>query len=248
MSDTDRRPIRVVVAHESYLVREFLTEMLGRTTDVEQSAACSNGTDLQRAIAVWLPDVVLTGTRMPPSGAGEGIQLAGRLRQTAPETGVVVIAERVEPASVLALLDQGTHRRGYLLTERIRSLDELIAAIETVAAGGSVLDPLVVDALVQIRVREARSRLSELTPREHDVLAKLALGDSNGAIARSLCLTKRAVEKHVNSIFSKLDLRDHDSVSPRVKATRIFLTESVPTELRDSPALANHPCGPPPVP
>jgi len=222
--------------------------MLARTTDVEQAAVCSNGTDLRRAIGVWLPDVVLTGIRMPPSRDGDGIQIAGRLRHTAPETGVVVIAERVEPASVLALLDQGTRRRAYLLTERIRSLQELIATIETVAAGGSVLDPLVVDALVQIRLHESRSRLSELTPREHEVLAKIALGESNGAIARSLCLTKRAVEKHVNSIFSKLDLRDQDDVSPRVKATRIFLTESVATELLDVSAIANHPYGPPPIP
>jgi DNA-binding NarL/FixJ family response regulator len=236
--DGDRRPIRVVVAHGSYLVREFLTSMLRRTADVEQAAVCSNGTDLRHAIDAWFPDVVLTGIRMPPSGVGEGIQIAGRLRRTAPETGVVVIADRVEPASVLALLDQGTRRRAYLLTERIRSLEELIAAIETVAAGGSVLDPLVVDALVQIRLRESRSRLSELTPREHEVLAKIALGDSNGAIAESLCLTKRAVEKHVNSIFAKLDLHDQDGVSPRVKATRIFLTESAD----------DHACGPPPVP
>jgi DNA-binding NarL/FixJ family response regulator len=224
----DARPTRVVVAHGSYLVREFLTALLDRSTEVEQTALCSNGNDLKSAIAGSQPDVVLTGVRMPPSGAEEGIRIAVGLRETSPEIGVVVLGDHVEPSSVLALLDQGSCRRAYLLTERLRSQHELIAAIQAVATGGSVLDPLIVDALIEVKARTASSRLSELTTRERQVLSKIALGESNSAIADSLCVTKRAVEKHVNGIFSKLGLRDRENVSRRVTATRIFLADSAP--------------------
>ena len=198
----DPRPIRVAVAHDSYLVREFLTLLLNRSTDVEQTAVCSNGNDLESAIASSQPDVVLTGVRLPPSGAQEGIRIAARLREKSPEIGVVVLGDYVEPSSVLALLDKGTARRAYLLTERIRSHHELIAAIEAVAGGGSVLDPLIVDALIEARVRTASSRLSELTPRERQVLSRIALGDSNSAIAKSLSLTKRASNTSTRSFRS----------------------------------------------
>jgi DNA-binding NarL/FixJ family response regulator len=161
----DLRPIRVAVAHDSCLVREFLTSLLDRSTAVEQTTVCSNGTDLESAIAVSRPDVVLTGVRMPPSGAEEGIRLAARLRGTSPEIGVVALGDYVEPSLVLALLAGGRRRRAYLLTERIRSHQELIGAIETVAAGGSVLDPLIVDALIDVEVQTGSSRLSELTLR-----------------------------------------------------------------------------------
>ena len=234
----DPRPIRVAVAHDSYLVREFLTLLLDRSTEVEQTAVCSNGNDLESAITGSQPDVVLTGTRMPPSGAEEGIRIAARLRETSPEIGVVVLGDFVEPSSVLAFLDKGTRRRAYLLTERIRSYHELIGAIDVVAGGGSVLDPLIVDALIQVTRRTASSRLSELTPREREVLSKIALGDSNGAIAESLSLTKRAVEKHINSIFSKLGLDDRVNMSRRVRATRIFLTESPQGAARNSRPIA----------
>ena len=235
----DPRPIRVAVAHDSYLVREFLTLLLDRSTDVEQTAVCSNGNDLQSAIASSQPDVVLTGARLPPSGAEEGIRIAARLCEKSPEIGVVVLGDYVEPSSVLALLDKGTGRRAYLLTERIRSHHELIAAIEAVAGGGSVLDPLIVDALIEARVRTASSRLSELTPRERQVLSRIALGDSNSAIAESLSLTKRAVEKHINSIFSKLGLRDPVNLSRRVTATRIFLAESASGAAARTPAVGH---------
>jgi DNA-binding NarL/FixJ family response regulator len=235
----DPRQIRVAVAHDSYLVREFLTLLLDRSTEVEQTAVCSNGNDLESAIAGLQPDVVLIGSRMPPSGAEGGIRIAARLRETSPEIGVVVLGDYVEPSSVLTLLDKGTGRCGYLLTERIRSHHELIEAIEAVAGGGSVLDPLIVDALIEIRVRTASSRLSELTPREREVLSRIALGDSNGAIAESLSLTKRAVEKHVNSIFSKLELRHRGNLCRRVTATRIFLAESAGGAAAPMPAVGH---------
>ncbi|MGZ4249526.1 MAG: LuxR C-terminal-related transcriptional regulator [Solirubrobacteraceae bacterium] len=223
--ERDRRSIRVAVAHDSYLVREFLASVLDRSEEVERTTVCSTGNDLESAIVMSQPDVVLTGVRLPPSGADEGIHIADRLRSTSPETGVVVLGDRVEPSSIIAFLSQGTSGRAYLLTERIRGHDELIGAIEAVATGGSVLDPLILDALIQVRAQTTCSPLSELTPREHEVLSQIALGGSNRAIARSLSLTQRAVEKHINSIFLKLGLRHRGDVSCRVTATRIFLAE-----------------------
>jgi DNA-binding NarL/FixJ family response regulator len=140
--------------------------------------------------------------------------------------GVVVLSQYAEPAYALALLADGTGRRAYLLKDRIRSRRELLEAIATVAAGGSVIDPAIVDVLIQARSRNASSKLSELTPRERELLAQIATGKSNGAIAESLFLTKRAVEKHVNSIFSKLGLPESEDVSRRVKATLIYLSEA----------------------
>jgi len=177
------------------------------------------------AIARWRPDVVLTDIRMPPSGAEEGIRVAAQLRDSDPEMGVIVLSQYAEPAYALALLERGTGRRAYLLKERIRNRGELIGAIEEVARGGSVIDPLIVDVLIQARARVAHSRLAQLTPRERELLGEIAAGKSNGAIAQSLFLTKRAVEKHVNSIFAKLDLPETEDVSRRVKATLIYLSE-----------------------
>lgn len=218
-------PIRVIAADDSYLIRECLTTILACAPEIDLVAVCSDAKQLMAAIEAGSPDVVLTGIRMPPFGAGEGIRVAARLRETAPEVGVVVLSAYAEPAYALGLFESGTGRRAYLLKDRLRSREELIGAIENVADGGSVIDPLVVDVLVQARSRAKRSRLTELTPREREILAEIAAGKSNGAIAESLVLTKRAVEKHVNSIFFKLDLPDTQDVSRRVKATLIFLAE-----------------------
>ena len=217
--------IRVVVAEDAYVIREFLTATMSSSPEVELVAVCANGMELQTAIATWDPDVVVTDIRMPPSGAGEGIRVAAELRETHPDVGVVVLSQYAEPSYALALLDQGSSRRAYLLKERIRNRDELIGAIKTVARGDSVIDPMIVDVLIEARAKASESKLSELTPRERQLLAEIASGKSNGAIAESLVLTKRAVEKHVNSIFSKLNLPETDDVSRRVKATLIYLSE-----------------------
>ncbi len=223
--DRCRLPIRVVVAEDSYVIREFLTAVFTARPEVELVAVCSNGNELRTAIHAAQPDVVVTDIRMPPSGAQEGIRVAADLRETHPTIGVVVLSQYVEPAYALGLFQGGTRRRAYLLKERIRNQQELIEAIEKVANGGSVVDPLVVDVLIQARSQTAHSRLAPLTPREREVLAEIAAGKSNAAIAESLVLTKRAVEKHVNSIFSKLDLPDTPDVSRRVKAALLFLDE-----------------------
>ena len=220
-----RNPIGVVVAEDSYVIREFLTATLSATPEVELMAVCSNGKELERAIEVWDPDVVLTDIRMPPTGSEEGVRIASDLRETHPHVGVVVLSQYAEPAYALRLLERGTGGRAYLLKERIRDKEELIRAIDAVAHGGSVIDPIIVDVLIAARTRAAKSRLAQLTPRERELLSEIAAGKSNGAIAESLVLTKRAVEKHVNSIFSKLDLPETQDVSRRVKATLIFLAE-----------------------
>jgi DNA-binding NarL/FixJ family response regulator len=222
------RPIRVVIAEDSYVIREFLTTALSAAPQVELVAICTNGKELQTAIDIWDPDVVLTDIRMPPSRADEGTRIAAALRETHPQVGVVVLSQYAEPAYALSLLEHGTGGRAYLLKERIRNKDELIAAIEAVHGGGSVIDPIIVDVLIASRARAATSRLAQLTPRERELLAEIAAGKSNGAIAESLVLTKRAVEKHVNSIFAKLNLPETQDVSRRVKATLIFLAEEGP--------------------
>ncbi len=219
-------PIRTVVAEDSYLIREFLTELLSSAPEIELTAVCSTASELEKAIETWVPDVVVTDIRMPPFLQDDGIQVAARLREANPEIGVVVLSQYAEPAYALALLGQGTHGRAYLLKERIRNKEQLLEAIDAVRHGRSVIDPAVVDVLIQARSRASRSKLSQLTPRERELLAEIASGKSNAAIAGALVLTKRAVEKHVNAIFSKLDLPETTDVSRRVTATLIFLSES----------------------
>lgn len=218
-------PIRVAVAEDAYIVREFLTGFLSSAAGIELVAVCTDGKELRSAIARWHPDVVVTDIRMPPSGAEEGVRVAMQLHESDPEVGVVVLSQYAEPTYALDLLGAGTGRRAYLLKERIRDRQQLLGAIETVAEGGSVIDPMIVDVLIQARARAVHSRLSELTPRERELLAEIATGKSNAAIAESLFLTKRAVEKHVNSIFSKLGLPETQDVSRRVTATLIYLAE-----------------------
>lgn len=218
-------PIRVVLADDSLLVREGLEQVLAADERVEVVAACADLPSLLEAIEAERPDVVVTDIRMPPSKTDEGIQVAASLRETRPELGVIVLSQYSEPAYALALLEGGSDRRGYLLKERVHDRSQLVSAVETVAAGGSVIDPRVVEALVSSRARTEGSPLAELTPREREVLAEIAQGKSNSAIAESLVLTKRAVEKHINSIFLKLNLSEAEDVSKRVKAALTFLAE-----------------------
>ena len=217
------RRIKLLIADDAYLVREALEHILGRINQVEIVAVCEDLDSVLAAIAQEVPDVVLTDIRMPPTGTDEGVQLARSLRDTHPQVGVILLSQFAEPAYALALLESGSSGRAYLLKERVGDPDQLVAAIEAVSARGSVIDPKVVDVLVQQRARTEHSAVASLTPREREVLAALAEGLSNSAIADSLVLTKRAVEKHINSIFSKLGLAEADDVSRRVKAALMFL-------------------------
>jgi DNA-binding NarL/FixJ family response regulator len=218
-------PIKVVVAEDSYLVRAALTQLLESEPDVELAAVAEDAAELARCIERDLPDVVLTDIFMPPFDGAEGIHTAARLRESHPEVGVVILSQYAEPSYAIELLEHGSAGRAYLLKERVGNRAELLAAIRAVASGGSVIDPKIVDTLIAERSRVADSLVAALTVREREVLAEVATGKSNSAIAESLFLTKRAVEKHINAIFMKLNLRDSDDVSRRVKATLIYLTD-----------------------
>jgi DNA-binding NarL/FixJ family response regulator len=218
-------PIRVVVADDSYLVRQAVAHVLDDVDHIEVVAACGDRDALLRAVERERPQVVVTDIRMPPSATDEGLQVAAGLRRTHPEVGVVVLSQYAEPSYGLALLEDGSDGRAYLLKERVASRDEIVAAIEAVAAGGSIVDTKIVDGLIAERRRSERSPVAALTPREVEVLACVARGASNQAIADELVLTKRAVEKHINAIFLKLGLSRETDVSRRVKAALIYLAE-----------------------
>jgi DNA-binding NarL/FixJ family response regulator len=217
--------VRVAIADDSLLMREGLRELLAGEAGIEVVASCADLPSLLDAIDENSPDVVVTDIRMPPTQSDEGIRAAIQLRDTHPHIGVVVLSQYDEPSYALALLEGGSARRGYLLKERVHDRAQLVSAIESVAEGGSFIDPTIVEVLVAANARVGRSPLSELTPREQEVLAELAQGKSNAAIANSLFLTKRAVEKHINSIFFKLNLSEAEDVSKRVKAALMFLDE-----------------------
>jgi DNA-binding NarL/FixJ family response regulator len=217
--------IRVVVGEDSVVIREGIERMLERSEDIEVVATCADAATLRAAIAEQRPDVVLTDIRMPPTGTDEGIQVAVELRETAPEVGVVVLSQHVEPAYALALLEGGSAGRAYLLKDRLRDSTVLTRAIREVADGGSLVDPVVVDQLIAARAQREDSPLRELTERERQILAMIAEGRSNAAIADELVVTKRAVERHINAIFLKLGLREDEDVSRRVKAALLYLAD-----------------------
>jgi DNA-binding NarL/FixJ family response regulator len=217
--------IRVAIADDSLLVREGIIHVLERAPQIEVVSASSDHDELLRAIDEQSPDVVLTDIRMPPTHGIEGISIANRLHSSHPTTGVIVLSQYADPEYALSLLEHGSARRGYLLKERLGHQEELVVAIETVAAGGSVIDPEVVEALVESRRTDAASPLHRLTPREREVLAEIASGKSNAAIAATLVISKRAVERHIGAIFAKLDLPEEGEASRRVKATLLFLAD-----------------------
>ena len=221
--------LRIALAEDNYIVREGLEQLLSGDEEIEVLASCADMPSLLAAVDADPPDVVLTDIRMPPDGDDAGIQIASRLRETHPRIGVVVLSQYSEPGFVLRLLDSGSEGRAYLLKERIADRSELTGAIGAVAEGGSVIDPKIVEVLVQARARADSSPLTEMTPRELDVLATVAQGKSNAAIAEELVLSKRAIEKHINAIFLKLGLTyspDAEQISKRVRAALIFLAES----------------------
>ena len=220
-------PIRLVLAEDHYLVREGILRLLEARPDLDVVAVCDDLSSLLAAVEAERPDVVLTDIRMPPSDTDEGIQAAERLRETHPEIGVVVLSQYANPSYALALFQGGSARRAYLLKERVTDLEELEAAIRAVAGGGSVIDSKVVDALVAENARRDDSPLSQLTPRERDVLREMAEGKNNAAIADALLLTERSVEKVIHSIFLKLGLTWETAVHKRVKAVILYLAEGL---------------------
>lgn len=219
--------IRIVSAEDSYLVREGTRLLLETRDDVELVASVGSLDALLAAVDEHAPDVVLTDIRMPPTETDEGIRAAETFAETHPTLGVVVLSQYVEPEYALRLFDGGARGRAYLLKERLGDLGELRRAIEAAVTGGTVLDPLVVDALVEARQRKRSSLLDRLTSREVEVLSHIARGRTNAAIADALVLSERAVSKHVGSIFSKLELHPDDTdVHRRVRAVLVYLSET----------------------
>jgi DNA-binding NarL/FixJ family response regulator len=216
--------VRVVLAEDNYLVREGLRNLLDTEDDLEVVGVCEDYDSLLATAESERPDVVVTDIRMPPTGTDEGIRAAAVLRERHPDMGVVVLSQYSEPAYALAFLDGGSKGRAYLLKERVSDVRQLAGAIRDVAGGGSVIDPLVVDALVAARAKPPDSPLHRLTARESEILSEMAQGKNNAAVAASLVLSERAVEKHINSIFSKLALSQEPDVHRRVKAVLLFLS------------------------
>jgi DNA-binding NarL/FixJ family response regulator len=216
--------LRVVVAEDSLLVREGVRRVLDREADLEVVAMCGDLPQLLAAVERDDPDVVVTDVRMPPTSTDEGIQAARRFRAGVPGLGVVVLSQYAEPGYAHALLEDGSSGRAYLLKERVSEPGQLVEAVRAVAGGGSMIDPAVVDVLVNAARRNA-SPLTALTPRELEVLEQIAQGKSNAAVGKALFLTERAVEKHINALFAKLGLVDEPDVNRRVKAVLMLLAE-----------------------
>ena len=210
--------LTIALADDSYLMREAIGQVLSGLDGIVVAAVCSDGDALLEAVDREAPDVVVTDLRMPPGGDGEGIRIAHRLRETHADVGVVVLSQFAEPHHGAALMANGAEGRAYLLKDRVHDSRELRTAVEIVARGGSLIDPRMMELLLSAQGRRRDSPLNELTPRERDVLAGMAQGKSNAAIAQSLVVTTRAVEKHVGSIFLKLGLPDESVVSRRVSA------------------------------
>jgi DNA-binding NarL/FixJ family response regulator len=214
--------LRVVFADDNFLVRQGTAALLTEV-GVEVVAVAEEPDGLLAAVAEHAPDAVLTDMRMPPTFTTEGLEAARLIRSRHPRTGVVVLSQFVEPEDVVALLSGGVSGLGYLLKERVARVEELVGALRTVSDGGSALDPQVVEALVARRTAEIDSPLAELTERELAVLAEMATGKNNVAIARTLHVSERSVEKHTNALFGKLGLTEERDVNRRVLAVLAFL-------------------------
>jgi DNA-binding NarL/FixJ family response regulator len=213
--------ISIVIAEDSLLVRDSVSRALSMDPDVDVVGVAEDYDTAVNLVATHAPTILVTDVRMPPTSTDEGIRLAQWLRTAHPDVGVIVLSNYAEPHYAAGLLGGGTERRGYLLKERVANFDELSDAVRQVASGGTVLDPQVVEALLA-QPRSA-SALDRLTAREREVLSELATGFSNRTVAHRLVLSQRAVEKHINSIFAKLELTVDDSVDRRVKAVLMFL-------------------------
>lgn len=216
-------PIRVVLGEDSYIAREGIIRALEGIDEVELVATCGDLDELRDAVVELSPDVVLTDIRMPPTDTDEGIRLAVELHSSHPQVGVVVLSQHAEPLYAATLFEHGSDRRAYLLKERLKDRAELSRALQEVANGGSVVDSRIVEELLATRRHREELRLDELTPRELEILSLIAEARSNNWIAESLFITKRAVERHINQIFWKLELGESRDESRRVKAVLIYL-------------------------
>lgn len=217
--------LRVVLGEDSYLAREGISRALEAAEEIELVASGGTLDEVLQAVERLEPDVVLSDVRMPPNHTDEGIRLANELRRSHPAIGVVILSQHADALYALALFDDGSDGRAYLLKDRVRDREELTRALLEVARGGTVVDAKIVNELLAVRRQRETTGLETLTDREQEILALVAEGRSNGDIAETLVVTKRAVEGHINSIFSKLELGEPEKVDRRVKAALLFLME-----------------------
>ena len=218
-------PLRVVIAEDNYLVREGTRRVLEETNEVQVIAAVDTAAELVDAVARLHPDAVITDIRMPPGHQMEGITAAHEIRATHPNVGVVVLSQHAAGAYAFELLKNGTSGLAYLLKDRVADPDELVRALREVVAGRSVIDPKVVEELVNRSGRLRASPLHELSRREIEVLREMAQGKTNAAIGSSLHLSESAVEKYVSAIFLKLGLTEENHLHRRVGAVLAFLRD-----------------------
>jgi DNA-binding NarL/FixJ family response regulator len=216
-------PIRVILADDHHLVREGTRQLLELGGEVTVVAAAADAAELLAAVRRQPTDVVVTDIRMPPGHHMEGIEAARAIRAEHPDIGVVVLSNHADDAYAIELFRDGTAGLAYLLKDRVGDRDELLGAVRATAAGGSVIDPVIVESLVRRQTRRDSSRLEELTDRERTVLEQMAVGRTNGSIAEALHLSVSAVEKNINSIFTKLGLAEEAHVHRRVAAVLAFL-------------------------
>jgi DNA-binding NarL/FixJ family response regulator len=217
--------LRVVIAEDHYLVREGTRKLLEDSGEVEVQAAIGTATELKDSVRRLKPDAVITDIRMPPGHHMEGIEAAHMIRSEHPDVGVVVLSQHADAAYALELLKDGSAGYAYLLKDRLGEIDELLRALKEVVAGGSLIDPQVVEELVGQRRRAEQSPLNELTPRELEVLRAMAEGRTNKGIAETLFLSESSVEKHIAAIFGKLGLAQETQVHRRVAAVLTLLRE-----------------------
>jgi DNA-binding NarL/FixJ family response regulator len=218
--------LRVIIAEDNYLVREGTRRLLEDSGEVNVVAAVGNAVELLDAVERMRPHAVLTDIRMPPSHHMEGIEAARTIRARHPDVGVVVLSQHSDELYAYELLKDGTSGLAYLLKERVSDLDALVRTLREVVGGGSVIDPKVVEALLGRRARQEESALGTLSPKELDVLRKMAEGRTNPVIARALFMSESTVEKHVSAIFSKLGLSEEKEIDRRVAAVLAFLREA----------------------
>jgi DNA-binding NarL/FixJ family response regulator len=227
MATASAPTLRVVIADDEYLVREGARSVLASVPGIEVVGVAGDPEELMGEIAATAPDAVVVDIKMPPTHRAEGIEAAHHIRREHPAMGVVILSQYADPEYALELLREGSAGFAYLLKERLGRPAQLAEAIREVVRGGSILDPKVVDALMEAQRRRSRSRLHGLTEREYEVLSLMASGRNNAALASALFLSERAVEKHINAIFRKLGLSEELDINHRVAAVLFFLQRNV---------------------